>query len=66
MEIEVGTLYGHDIEGAWLVRKAASVLDNQVLMNASGLKALFMARVALSEGTDKDGSSTNESLEQAK
>jgi cellobiose epimerase len=54
--------YGHDIEGAWLVRRAASVLDNQVLMNASGLKALFMARVALSEGTDKDGSLYNEGL----
>lgn len=54
--------YGHDIEGAWLVRRAASVLDNQVLMNASGLKALFMARVALSEGTDTDGSLYNEGL----
>ncbi|MHC1775243.1 MAG: AGE family epimerase/isomerase [Lentimicrobium sp.] len=54
--------YGHDIEGAWLVRRAASVLDNQFLLNASGLKALFMARVALSEGTDEDGSLYNEGL----
>ncbi len=52
--------YGHDIEGAWLVRRAALSVDNQDLMNASGLKALFMARVALSEGTDEDGSLYNE------
>lgn len=54
--------YGHDIEGAWLVRKAASALGDQVLMSASGRNALFMAGVALSEGTDDDGSLCNEGL----
>ncbi len=54
--------YGHDIEGAWLVRRAASLLDNQALMNVSGLKALHMARVTLSEGTNEDGSLCNEGI----
>ncbi|NTW25666.1 MAG: N-acyl-D-glucosamine 2-epimerase [Lentimicrobium sp.] len=52
--------YGHDIEGAWLVRRAAEVLDNQDLINKSGHKALEMARVTLSEGTAEDGSLFNE------
>lgn len=54
--------YGHDIEGAWLIRRAAMVLDNQMLLNASGLKALYMARVTLAEGTAQDGSLLNEGL----
>lgn len=53
--------YGHDIEGAWLMRRAAMVLDNQVLINAVNLKVLFMARVILAEGiSGNDGSLLNE------
>ncbi|KAF0201788.1 MAG: N-acylglucosamine [Bacteroidetes bacterium] len=54
--------YGHDIEGAWLIRRAASVIDNQMLLNASDLKALYMARVTLAEGVAADGSLLNEGL----
>lgn len=52
--------YGHDIEGAWLIRRAALVLDRPKLVAEAGKRACAMARVTLNEGIAKDGSLLNE------
>ena len=52
--------FGHDIEGAWLIRRAAQVLENHSLIQESGEKAFLMAQVTRNEGIATDGSLLNE------
>ncbi len=52
--------FGHDIEGAWLIRRAAEVLDHPSMKKIASEKAIAMADVTLAEGIDKDGSLYNE------
>ncbi len=52
--------YGHDIEGAWLIRRAALVLDRKSLIEEANTRACAMAKVTLNEGIAKDGSLLNE------
>ena len=48
--------YGHDIEGAWLLREAANLIDDPELIRHVEEASLRLARITLQEGTDKDGS----------
>lgn len=47
--------YGHDIEAAWLLSRAASVLGESALTARVSSLALRIADVTLAEGTDADG-----------
>ena len=48
--------YGHDIEGAWLLRKAAVIVDDQKLSAVTGEMACILAAATLKEGLAADGS----------
>jgi mannobiose 2-epimerase len=47
--------YGHDIEAAWLLGRAAEVLGEPALQARVDALALRIADVTLAEGTDADG-----------
>ena len=47
--------YGHDIEAAWLLSRAAEVLGDAALTARITAVALRVAEVTLAEGTDADG-----------
>ena len=47
--------YGHDIEAAWLLTRAAEVLADSALTARIRTVALKIADVTLAEGTDADG-----------
>ncbi len=51
--------YGHDIEAAWLLTRAAEVLGDPVLTVRIKTVALKIADVTLAEGTDTDGAIFN-------
>jgi mannobiose 2-epimerase len=51
--------YGHDIEAAWLLTRAAAVLDDPILTRRVRYVALKIADVTLAEGTDTDGAIFN-------
>jgi mannobiose 2-epimerase len=51
--------YGHDIEAAWLLTRAADVLGDADLMARTRALALKIADVTLAEGTDPDGGIVN-------
>ncbi len=51
--------YGHDIEAAWLLTRAADVLGETDLIARTRLLALKIADVTLAEGTDPDGGIVN-------
>ncbi len=47
--------YGHDIEAAWLMTEAASVLGDAALDQRARAAATQVANVTLAEGRDRDG-----------
>jgi mannobiose 2-epimerase len=47
--------YGHDIEAAWLLSEAASVLGGEELKETARLWSIELGRSTLSEGLDADG-----------
>jgi mannobiose 2-epimerase len=51
--------YGHDIEAAWLLTRAADVLGDADLLARARPLALKIADVTLAEGTDTDGAIFN-------
>ncbi len=51
--------YGHDIEAAWLLTRAADVLGDADLVAPTNALALRIADVTLSEGADADGAIFN-------
>ncbi|MDQ5980956.1 MAG: cellobiose epimerase [Verrucomicrobiota bacterium] len=51
--------YGHDIEAAWLLTRAADVLGEADLSARTRALALKIADVTLAEGTDPDGGIVN-------
>lgn len=51
--------YGHDIEAAWLLTRAAAALDDAALTTRVRAAALRIADVTLAEGTDTDGAIFN-------
>lgn len=51
--------YGHDIEAAWLITRAADVLTDADLLARTRVLALKIADVTLAEGTDPDGGIVN-------
>ena len=51
--------YGHDIEAAWLIGRAAEVLGDAALTARTDALALRIADVTLAEGTDADGAIFN-------
>lgn len=53
--------FGHNIEGAWLLREAAEMIGDQRLTRKVELASERLVKVTLNEGTDKDGSLFNES-----
>jgi len=52
--------YGHDIEAAWLLRRAASALGDPALAARTDALALKIASVTLAEGVDQDGAVYNQ------
>ena len=48
--------YGHDIEGAWLLREATELIHNPDLFSRVEKVSLQIAEVTLAEGIDSDGS----------
>jgi cellobiose epimerase len=52
--------YGHDIEAAWLLSRAAEVLADAELEQRIAKVAIRIADVTLAEGTDKDGALFNQ------
>jgi mannobiose 2-epimerase len=52
--------YGHDIEAAWLLARAADALGDSVLAARVRPLAVKIAEVTLSEGVDADGGVFNE------
>lgn len=55
-----GESYGHDIEGAWLMREAALLVKNPDLLGQVETASLRLVNSTLQEGTDLDGSLFNE------
>jgi mannobiose 2-epimerase len=51
--------YGHDIEAAWLLTRAAATLADVALVKRVRAVALRIADVTLAEGTDTDGAIFN-------
>jgi mannobiose 2-epimerase len=51
--------YGHDIEAAWLLSRAADVLGDPALTARVSSAALRIAEVTLAEGADTDGAIFN-------
>ncbi len=51
--------YGHDIEAAWLLTRAAEVLGEAALTARIAAVAVKIAEVTLAEGTDADGAIFN-------
>jgi mannobiose 2-epimerase len=47
--------YGHDIEGAWLLREAAAALGDKELEAQAGKRAVEVASAVLREGLDLEG-----------
>ena len=47
--------YGHDIEGAWLLREAAAALGDKELEAQVGKRAVAVASAVLREGLDPEG-----------
>jgi mannobiose 2-epimerase len=52
--------YGHDIEAAWLLRRAAGALGDPALSARIDLLAVRIAEVTLAEGIDADGGVYNQ------
>lgn len=50
-----GISYGHDIEAAWLLHRAAAVLDDEALLDRARTLAVRIADATLAEGVDADG-----------
>ncbi|HTQ53438.1 MAG TPA: AGE family epimerase/isomerase [Bryobacteraceae bacterium] len=48
--------FGHDIEGSWLIQEAAEALGDEALTGRARALAVRMARAAIDEGLDTDGS----------
>lgn len=48
--------YGHDIEGAWLLREAAELIGDPDLTERVERASERLVRITLDEGTDTDGS----------
>lgn len=48
--------YGHDIEGAWLLREAANEIGVKEAMESTKKSALLLVDSTLTDGTDNDGS----------
>jgi mannobiose 2-epimerase len=55
-----GFSYGHDIEAAWLMTEAASVLGDSGLIVKTRSVAVEIAETTLKEGVDRDGGVFNE------
>lgn len=53
--------FGHDIEAAWLLSRAAEAIDDVELIRETRNVALRIADTVLKEGTDIDGGLMNES-----
>jgi mannobiose 2-epimerase len=52
--------YGHDIEAAWLLTRAAEALGDPALLGRVRLLVVKIAEVTLAEGVDADGGVINE------
>jgi len=52
--------YGHDIEGAWLLREASVLLDNPSLKERVDQASLRLVELTMKEGSGSDGSLYNE------
>lgn len=52
--------YGHDIEAAWLLSRAAATLGEATLITRTDALAIRIADVTLAEGTDTDGGIFNQ------
>ena len=52
--------YGHDIEGAWLLREAAELIDDPELTPKVEHASERLVKITLAEGADADGSLFNE------
>ena len=48
--------YGHDIEGAWLLREAAELIGDPALTRKVEHASERLVKITLAEGTDEDGS----------
>jgi len=55
-----GYSYGHDIEAAWLMTEAASVLGDSGMIAKTRSVAIEIAETTLKEGVDRDGGVFNE------
>lgn len=52
--------YGHDIEGSWLLYRAAQLTNDENLIEKTKKASLILANITLEEGIDSDGGIMNE------